>query len=419
MNRLGRVASVCVALACMGVCALVRVVPAEAEEGPEAWAHYFPMVVGSEWTYRATSAGQQKPGERLLKVWGRLPLKRGGAYVEIETIQEGRRGGFLYAGLGRDGYYAYQNTPRGMQGVNEDAPPTPLALFPLKAGRSWTWQEPWRKQIGEEGGEAPNISDWGSECRATVEKTDEEVTVPAGRYRVLRIRTQRKSRHFGDSEEIVWYAKDVGLVRREDRAAGQSTPTSVVELTRFLPGTRQAAVPDELLPLVRKMPAGKAPLRALRTLPLGNGRFVDHFAVSQGENGMRIFYRTAGGKAVVFDPLQPADWKRLQEEDGAERPLLGPTGGISFAQEIGILMAEGLGMETDAKSYLDQITTKGLPGGGTEIHFAVKGFPGTWSSWRLYIWIEVSQQGEITAVKFGPYDAADQGQAPARVISPR
>ena len=129
--------------------------------------------------------------------------------------------------------------------------------------------------------------------------------------------------------------------------------------------------------------------------------------------------RTEGAKAVVFDPLQAADWKRLQEKEGAEKPLLGPTGGISFLQEIGILMAEGLGIETDAKTYLDKIALKGLPDDGTEISFAVKGFPVTWSSWRLYLWIEVSQQGEITAVKFGTYDAADQGGAPAKEKSPR
>ena len=419
MSKFQRATSVLVALVCMGVCAMVRVVPAEAEEGAEIWARYFPMTVGSEWTYRATSPGRQKSGERRLKVWGRLPLKKGGACVEIETIEEGRRDGFLYAGMRRDGYYAYPNAPLGMQGVNEDAAPIPLALFPLVVGRSWTWQEPRRPQMALEGGDDPETEGWGSACRATVEKTDEEVTVPAGRYHALRIRIQRKSKHFGASEEIDWYAKGVGPVRREIWVAGQNTPTSVVELTHFAPGTRQAEVPEELLPLVRKMSAGKAPLRALRTLPLGNGRFVDHFAVSQGENGIRIFYRTAGGKAIVFDPLQGAEWKRLQEEDGSEKPLLGPTGGISFAQEIGILMAEGLGMETDAKTYLDKITTKGLPDGGTEINFAVKGFPGRWSSWRLYIWIEVSQQGEITAVKFGPYDAADQGQAPAKVGSPR
>ena len=418
MNKFQRAASAAVTLVCMGVCAMVRVVPAEAEEGPDAWVRYFPMSVGTEWTYRATYAGRQKSAERQMKVRGRLALKKGGAYVEIETIEEGRRDGFLYAGMRGEGYYAYPNAPRGMQGANEDVSPIPLALFPLQTGRSWTWQEPRRQQMDLPSGDDPDTEGWSSACRATVEKTDDAVTVPAGRYRALRIRIQRRSRHFGNSEEIDWYAKGVGQVRRESWVAGQNAPASVVELTRFVPGTRQADAPDALLPLVRKMAPGQAPPRSLRTLPLGNGRLLNHFAVSEGENGLRIFYRTEGAKAVVFDPLQSADWKRLQEE-GAERPLLGPTGGISFLQEIGILMAEGLGIETDAKTYLDKITLKGLPDDGTEISFAVKGFPGTWSSWRLYLWIEVSQQGEITAVKFGTYDAADQGGAPAKEKSPR
>ena len=418
MNRIGRAATVAVALMCMSVCEMVRVIPAEAEEGPDAWARYFPMTVGSEWMYRTTYAGRQKPGEHRLTVRGRLPLQKGGACVEIETNSDGLRGKYLYAGLRADGYYAYQNAPSGMQGVDQAAFPAPLALFPLKAGRSWTWQEASRGETNAEGAEVPDAAAGNTECKATLEKTDAEVTVVAGKYRALRIRIQRKNRHAGDSEEVVWYAKNVGAVRREIWMAGQKTPTSVAELTRFLPGTRQAEVPEEVLPLVRKLTAGQTPLRDLRALPLWNGRFLNHFAVAKGKNDVPFFYRTADAKVVAFNPMIAADWNRLLEEEAAEKPLLGPTGGISTAQEIGLLMAEALMIGTDAKTGIDQVKTKENSDGSMEMRFTVRGFTPQWSSLLLYLWVEYTHQGEITALKFATFDPADQGGAPAVGKSP-
>lgn len=421
MNRLGRAVTASIVLICLVACALVRVAPVEAEEGRETWARYFPMTVGSEWTYRVTTAGQEKPGEQQRIVRGRIPLKKGGACLEIETILDGQRGGYLYAGLRSDGYYIYPHALPGMLGVNEEAAPTPLAVFPLKAGQSWNWQEPEKR-----GGASSEAGVGITECRATLEKMDEPVTVPAGKYRALRIRIQRKDSRIGASEERIWYAAGVGMVRQEVWITGQQTPTSVTELTRFLPGTRQAEGAEEMLSLVRRMTAGMTPARTVRAIPLTSGRLLHHYAATRliVNSGQDDIYRTSGDKIVTFDPLSAADWNRFLAEDGTQQPLIGPDGGISPAQEIGILMAESLGMETDSKTYLDRITTKINPDGGSEIHFSVRGFPGKYATYRLYVWVEVSQTGEITKLSFGPSNDADHfppasGSPPAREIPSR
>jgi beta-lactamase regulating signal transducer with metallopeptidase domain len=402
LTRFGRVATVFVVLACLGVCGLVRITPLAAQERAYAWTAYFPMTVGTEWTYRATYAGQEKPGEHILRVRRRVPLKDGNACAEIETTYDGRRGGFLYSGLRKDGYYVYHNAFIGMPGVSENEPPMPQVKPPLKKGQNWTWYEAWRGQVmADESGNAPDTSNWGTNCKATIEAIDAAVTVPAGRYRALRVRIERNSTvpDFGRSEEIVWYAKGVGVVRREGRKPGQQEPTLVFALTRFVPGQPKAAMPENILPLVRNSIVGAAP-RTLREIDLGGGAFLSRFAAAQWGDRRRLLYRVSARGSQSFDPQRPSDWNRLFAEDRAEKPPFG--GSVSrwaALKDMGILMAESLGFDTDAKTEVDQVTTRENPDGSTEMIFAVRRHIGVRNGWGVRVRMEVSKQREITDLR--------------------
>lgn len=393
-----RFVAVGVALACLGVAACCRMVPAAAQKPAESWTAYFPLAVGTEWQYHAVFEGQEKPSDYSMKVRRRVPLKDGGACAELVSLIEGRPGGYYYFGLRKDGYYSYHNTYTNLPGV-EESDPMPQALFPPKKGKTWTWHEAYRGQISvPEGEEAPDTSQWGSDCAATLEALDAPITVPAGKYKAMRIRVVCKNEHSGDWEETRWYAKGVGLVRQEGQTFHPGGGKYVIELTAFKPGNPKAVTPEDILPLVRQnIPANLAP-QTLREVVLPGGTFKTRFAVAGWGEVKKTVYRVSGLTVSVFDPTQPADWNRLFAEDEAGKPGFGVRFPFTVAQDMGRLIAEGLRWETDARTEVHSITTKQMPDGGTHIRFSVRG-----SWWGIEVEMQSTKQGEITKLQLRPW----------------
>jgi|GEM_PF-858313 len=126
-------------------------------------------------------------------------------------------------------------TPNGYVGHWEQGTggPLPLVRLPVSAGKYWKLQDTWRWRRGSyAGGDLPPVE---AEGIATVEATDEAVTVPAGKYddcfRVTQefiLSTGRPGVGTIRLKETVWYSL-YGPVRIVRRVVGTGTWTAEVE----------------------------------------------------------------------------------------------------------------------------------------------------------------------------------------------
>lgn len=386
---------------CLGAGILWRVGPARAETNEaiikevakaEDIASYFPLTTGTEWKYNLTIAEQKKPTENYISVRRRLPLKDGKTCAELESRYDGRRGGWDYAGLRADGFYSYFNAYLGRPGVDEETPPVPLVKFPLEPGRRWAWHEPWRGQIQSERGHVPDTSTWGSDCTAVVEK-EEVVTVPAGTFKTIRVKIERRGKVPGSSDMISWYAKGVGLVKRENHDLHGANLASVLELAAFTPGNSPTK-PADVVPLVQSVAGNGA---VLHEIALSGGTFRSRFVAAHEKGSSVSLYRVVGRSVTRFRPDSPADWNHLLAEEKVPRPTAPGGMEVEMTLDMGRLIAEGRGFTTDARTEITGFEMRGSDPKG--IRYAVNGIYKNHPAWRVNVQFQANKQGEILSLR--------------------
>lgn len=170
-------------------------------------ADYFPLKVGTKWTYRIDNGSGQKV--RLSRqVTG--TEADGSARLEIITDQQKDRGTERVLTNGQ-GVFRVEMSGYAV------TPPLCLLKYPAKPGQTWdsdmkTGVGPLAKVHGSQG--AP-----------------EEVEVPAGKYRAIPC-TIVVTAGSEKSTNVFWFAEGVGIVKQRSELGDVSV---VVELTKYEP----------------------------------------------------------------------------------------------------------------------------------------------------------------------------------------
>jgi hypothetical protein len=174
-------------------------------------AHYFPVRVGDK---------------RVLE-FDTPKGKREFAEVVTAVTEQGR--GFLVTTrlefqTGTSSEYQFEVSDRGVTKVVADGVPlrTPVChlRLPLKPGETWDTDDQFVGQV--------------LYCRATfTAEAEEEVEVPAGRFRAVRVRVASGQ---GLGETTHWYARGVGVVKSVSEKSGRDVEDRVTVLKSFTPG---------------------------------------------------------------------------------------------------------------------------------------------------------------------------------------
>ncbi len=178
---------------------------------------YYPLVKGNKWVYSQLRDGKEG-GERRFDVW-KIAVKGG---KTTATVTSG-------SGIDPATSYIYSDE----KGVSHEAigGVVPLLKYPVKTGDKWSVTF---KAI------PPQAADYT--LTATVVGVEAEVTVPAGKFKAVEVRTVELGGFSGKTERIkesIWYAAGVGIVKRviiwENIATGTTEWELAYELKKFTP----------------------------------------------------------------------------------------------------------------------------------------------------------------------------------------
>ncbi len=198
------------------------------EPQPGGTHRFFPLRPGAEWVYAAAGINGTET-RRVVRTAGKG--ERVLARLETEAPYDVRP---MWAASGPDGIRLLPAISRRVPAdiVIDDAP---LLLPPdsaVTAGGSWSYHGVVPFALAESLGEpetdspAPMMS---AECRAG---RLEEITVPAGRFRAIKVtaRCRYALQPPIEADEVYWYAPEVGLVKHTAAVAGR--PSVSWELVR-------------------------------------------------------------------------------------------------------------------------------------------------------------------------------------------
>jgi hypothetical protein len=167
-------------------------------------SEYFPLKVGTTWTYRTAGkqivvkvAKHEKVGQTMC--------------ARLETSLDGNVLATEHVSVGKDGLYRHTALEK------QADPPVRFLALPPKKGEKWSVES---KVAGQT-------------IKATFVLDEAEVTVPAGKYPAVLARTEDFT---VDSQKLgltSWYAKGVGPVKTVTKVAGQEV---TVELEKFEAG---------------------------------------------------------------------------------------------------------------------------------------------------------------------------------------
>lgn len=169
---------------------------------------YFPTVEGTKWVFQ-TNNGERTYDEEMDAV--SKVVEKNGKYTITVSRGVGKRARHTQYEVSADGVFA----PVGAETKSGTWPP--LLKIPAKDGDSWKveFKDPTRV----------------ADVSFTV-GTEEEVTVPAGKYKAITVTREAKST--GSSlKETSWYAPGIGLVKQVTEVDGHSW---LRELKEFTPG---------------------------------------------------------------------------------------------------------------------------------------------------------------------------------------
>jgi hypothetical protein len=172
-------------------------------------ADYFPLRRGTAWTYEITDAGGRR-GTGTARVEG-LDLSRSGqrAVVVRWDLLDGAI--VSWDRVTRAGVVCDEQETRDLSDlvVSEDLYDPPATIVDERPARLEAGAE-WSETIAETFPNArgrPRTKE--VQVRWRTEAVDDEVTVPAGTFKCLRVRREAKHR----PAAVAWYARGIGLVK--------------------------------------------------------------------------------------------------------------------------------------------------------------------------------------------------------------
>ncbi|HEX3152643.1 MAG TPA: hypothetical protein VHR66_31515 [Gemmataceae bacterium] len=193
-------------LAGFSVLAVVMVgITLSAQETAAPTTHpYYPIKVGSEWTYKVQG------GPIKMKITG--PEKVGtNSGFKIEVSAGNKVSATEVIGVTKDGVVRYS--------VNNVAADAPILFLPTDPDTTKEWT------IDTKGG--------GQALKGKFTASKEKVTVPAGTYDTIHVKGADMTVGSTTSNIDYWFAKDIGIVKLKFTLGSQE---AVLELESYTPG---------------------------------------------------------------------------------------------------------------------------------------------------------------------------------------
>lgn len=166
---------------------------------------YYPIKVGSEWTYKVQG------GPIKMKVTGTEKVGQATGY-KIEVTAGTKVSATEVIGVTKDGVVRYN--------VNQVAADTPILFLPTDPEATKEWP------IDTKGGGQP------LKGKFTVTK-EAKVAVPAGTYDTIHVKGSGMTVGTTTSDIDYWFAKDVGIVKLRFTLGSQD---ATLELEKYEPG---------------------------------------------------------------------------------------------------------------------------------------------------------------------------------------
>ena len=165
---------------------------------------YYPIKVGSEWTYKVQG------GPIKMKITGTEKVGQATGY-KIEVTAGSKVSATEVIGVTKDGVVRYK--------VNDAAADTPILFLPTDPEATKEWK------IDTKGG--------GQPLAGTFRASKEKVTVPAGTYDTIHVKGTGMTVGNTTSDIDYWFAKDVGIVKLRFTLGSQD---ATLELEKYEPG---------------------------------------------------------------------------------------------------------------------------------------------------------------------------------------
>lgn len=154
-----------------------------------------------------------------------------GAAVEIEIDYEGvSRKLYRYVQQAPKAILEYGRSSLSGPGIDRVNAPSRVLPLPIVEGDSWKWVAPYRGQTSGAGLTDEERKRLETRYQATVVATAAPVSVPAGTYKAVHLRTESESDAWGKATTDSWYVNGIGLVKTVTKMDGS---TSERVLTSF------------------------------------------------------------------------------------------------------------------------------------------------------------------------------------------
>lgn len=316
---------------------------------PNSLAAFFPHREGDTWTMEVVQkAKQMRPFRQRVRVERHLQARQGPASAGYKAaeykIVQGRYLSWQYWAATDKGLFQYPRTYLGnLRGMRVNSKPTRIIPGPLGVTTSWKWTELMSVQTSGEG-PFPSKDELTIHRTGEILSMDEEVEVPLGKFRAVKIRLTRSSKYGGtptESSEILWLVRGKGVVRRELYNKGEKEPQRSEVMTEFRAGRRYQG---KELTLVRQVLDGRHEpgQKGSMKLSMLRNQAMDtcvgsRFWIARFGDGRLAVVRFFQGEASIFHPTSKDHWNRLIREEGTEVDIgTAP----QIAEAYGVLLAQ-------------------------------------------------------------------------------
>jgi hypothetical protein len=184
---------------------------------------YYPVQVGTTWHYKV---GEGKFSTRVTK-----HEKVGDVLTaRLETSKDGKVIAVEHVGVGAEGVVRHDiEDNSGQQALRETlVPPILILKVPPKSGETWKVDSKGQVPASVQGGVGgPRV------YRGTFKLGEEEVKVPAGTYKAVRVASQDLEANGLKPTVTTYYAEGVGMVKQ---VIQEGEVKIITELEKFEPG---------------------------------------------------------------------------------------------------------------------------------------------------------------------------------------
>jgi hypothetical protein len=166
---------------------------------------YYPLTVGSEWVMQVTILEDNSVIEQNISIDKPTEFE-GITYATMKQVDPNNKWTALILKNEKGVYWRKLSLNKFITLDSYFNPQAPYLQFPLTKGSKWEWQGVFVLPVGDK----------KSSMKLEIQNNAEEVTVPAGKFKCVKVHIIKMTGDDAD-EETDWYAPGVGLVKLKSK----------------------------------------------------------------------------------------------------------------------------------------------------------------------------------------------------------